>query len=264
MTLPDSPIHSTFIDTPEGVVHARLAGDGPALLMLHHTASAGAMFEALIAVLACDFQCIAPDTPGYGCSPPLGRPVSVPGYADAMLGVLDVLGVERTVIVGHHTGAAIGGYLAATHPQRIDRLILIGPPVLTDEQKSDLLARLPPWEVRADGAHLLETWQRIQRRMPPGAPLALIQREVWLTLGAAEQAHHTYRAVFEHDVRRDLTTITCPALLMAGEHDSLAACIEPAQALMPSAQTRIFAGAGTYLCDTHTHIVADAIRAFVP
>ena len=56
--------------------------------------------------------------------------------------------------------------------------------------------------------------------------------------------------------------IACPTLVMAGEHDSLRACVEPAWRALPNGQMCILPGAGTYVCERQTEAVAALLREF--
>jgi pimeloyl-ACP methyl ester carboxylesterase len=80
-----------------------------------------------MAALARDFQVIAPDQRGLG---PTDKP---PDGSDSatLAALLEALGQERFAVVGHDTGRIIGYALAAGHPDRIGRLVLVevpGPP----------------------------------------------------------------------------------------------------------------------------------------
>jgi haloalkane dehalogenase len=69
---------------------------------------------------------IAPDAPGFGESPALPpeayRTEAVVGLVQ---GVLDERGVERAVLMGHSWGGTVMTAFAATHPQRVEGLVLV-------------------------------------------------------------------------------------------------------------------------------------------
>ena len=67
---------------------------------------------------------IAMDTIGYGESyKPAGR-CDIEDYARGAVALLDGLGIASSAVVGHHTGAVIAMELAASHPDRVERLVL--------------------------------------------------------------------------------------------------------------------------------------------
>jgi 4,5:9,10-diseco-3-hydroxy-5,9,17-trioxoandrosta-1(10),2-diene-4-oate hydrolase len=107
------------------------AGDGPALLLLHGGgpgATGTSNFIRNIAVLARHFRLIVPDLPGYGRSTKgINRADPFGDLADAMLGLLDALGVEKAHALGNSLGGACALRLALERPERISRLVLLGP-----------------------------------------------------------------------------------------------------------------------------------------
>jgi pimeloyl-ACP methyl ester carboxylesterase len=104
----------------------RRAGEGPAaVLLLHGFPDSSRLWRHQVAALTgAGLRVIAPDLRGYGDS---DRPARVADYAipaivaDAV-GLLDALGVERAHVVGHDWGAVVAWVLAATRPERVDRL----------------------------------------------------------------------------------------------------------------------------------------------
>lgn len=88
--------------------HVRAAGRGPALLLLHGTGASGDSFRGLMPLLAERFTVFAPDLPGHAESrpPPWFKP-TLPAMAAALRELLDALGAEPAVAVGHSAGAAL-------------------------------------------------------------------------------------------------------------------------------------------------------------
>jgi magnesium chelatase accessory protein len=90
--------------------HVQLSGDerAPPLLLLHGTGAATHSWRDVAPLLAKQFRVIACDLPGHGFTRgSLGRP-SLPAVAKAVAGLMDVLGIEPEIIVGHSAGAAVG------------------------------------------------------------------------------------------------------------------------------------------------------------
>jgi pimeloyl-ACP methyl ester carboxylesterase len=85
-------------------------GSGPPLVLLHGVGHRRQAWNAVVELLAPYRELILVDLPGHGESPPLvtdGRP-PVPVLLDAVLGLLDELGLERP----HLAGNSLGGRLA--------------------------------------------------------------------------------------------------------------------------------------------------------
>ena len=106
-------------------------GEGPALLLLHGGgpgATGLANFVRNIPELAKHFRLIVPDLPGYGRSTKgIDRADPFGDLAGAMLGLLGALGVEQAHALGNSLGGACALRLALERPERIGRLVLLGP-----------------------------------------------------------------------------------------------------------------------------------------
>jgi len=88
--------------------HVQVSGQGPVLLLLHGTGSATHTWRGPTPLLANDFTIVAPDLPGHGFT--TGRPpqgLSLPGMSRAVHALLQELGLQPAVVVGHSAGAAI-------------------------------------------------------------------------------------------------------------------------------------------------------------
>ncbi len=93
--------------------------------MLHGVQSGADLFlPHPLYALAADFHVIAPDLPGFGGSGLMAEYGMVP-YANVMFAFMQALGCERFCIMGHSMGAQIGIVMAAMHPERIHRLLLV-------------------------------------------------------------------------------------------------------------------------------------------
>ena len=78
-------------------------------------------------VLAQRFHVVAPDIVGFGSTErPLGAEYGMELWREHLLGVLDALGLSRVSVVGNSFGGALALSMAVAHPERIDRLVLMG------------------------------------------------------------------------------------------------------------------------------------------
>lgn len=112
----------------ERTVGYREAGSGPPVILLHCSSSHGGQWKPLMAMLAPEFRCLAPDLPGYGASAaPLddGRPCSVHDLAVAGA-MLDLAGAPAH-LVGHSLGGTVAAAAALTWPQRVASLTMFEP-----------------------------------------------------------------------------------------------------------------------------------------
>ncbi len=119
---------SRFLETDKGRLHYHEAGSGPALLLLHGSGpgvTGWANFQGNLPFFSRHFRTIILDAPGYGKSDPAdGDPVAV--ARDAVVALMDGLGIGAAHVVGNSYGGIVGGHLAASHPDRVLRYITIG------------------------------------------------------------------------------------------------------------------------------------------
>lgn len=112
----------------DGQQAVREAGRGAAIVLLHGIGSGAASWLQVAMALSDRARVIAWDAPGYGQSTPLPMPAPTAGDYAARLGqLLDALGVERCVLVGHSLGALAAAAFAQRQPQRVSRLVLLSP-----------------------------------------------------------------------------------------------------------------------------------------
>ena len=106
------------------------AGEGPPVVLVHGSGpgvTAYANWRLVIPALSDRFRVIAPDMVGFGFSErPDGADYSVQTWADQVVGLLDALGLDKASIVGNSFGGAIALRMASQHPERVDKLVLMG------------------------------------------------------------------------------------------------------------------------------------------
>jgi pimeloyl-ACP methyl ester carboxylesterase len=104
----------------------RVAGTGPAILLIHGIGDNSTTWEKVQSKLAQRFTVIAPDLLGHGKSDKPRADYSVAAYANGMRDLLSVLDIERVTVVGHSLGGGVAMQFAYQFPQLVERLILVG------------------------------------------------------------------------------------------------------------------------------------------
>jgi pimeloyl-ACP methyl ester carboxylesterase len=114
-------IRTNYLESGSGDEHVVLVhGSGPGV-------TSYANWRLVLPVLGEDFHCVAPDMVGFGYSErPENPDYSVQTWADQTLGVMDALGIGRAHMIGNSFGGAIALRLATQHPERVDKLVLMG------------------------------------------------------------------------------------------------------------------------------------------
>ncbi|WP_165670363.1 alpha/beta fold hydrolase [Metapseudomonas otitidis] len=110
-------------------VAVRECGQGPVVVLLHGIGSGSASWLHCAQRLAEGHRVIAWDAPGYGLSTalPEGQP-RAQHYVARLEALLEALGVDRCVLVGHSLGALMAtAYASGSGARRVARLVLLSP-----------------------------------------------------------------------------------------------------------------------------------------
>ena len=249
----------------ERQVHYRRAGSGPLLLALHQSPQSSRELEPLMEQWSEYFTIVAPDSPGYGLSDPLGiDEAELSDFADATVEFMDAIGAERFGIYGFHTGGMIGVAIAHGHAERVTGFACNGIAVPTDTELKEILAvYLPRFEPRWDGGHLAWLWAKTREQtiffpwhnrtlagrmdFPMPSPEHQ-QNSVCEFLRAGDHYHVGYRAAFVFHAERIVPELTVPGLFTAAVWDPLQPhldrlentpdCVEVAKSETPAEATQ--------------------------
>ncbi len=123
--LPGVILHPQSVITAKGTVEFDIAGDGPVVLAMH--GGIGGCDQARIMANWIDpqqYRIVSPSRPGY-LGTPLETGQTIEQQADAMIALMDILDVERAVILGASAGGPPAYMAAIRHPNRVVGLIVI-------------------------------------------------------------------------------------------------------------------------------------------
>jgi 4,5:9,10-diseco-3-hydroxy-5,9,17-trioxoandrosta-1(10),2-diene-4-oate hydrolase len=212
-------------------------GAGPPLVFVHGLSGCWPNWLEQLAVFAADHRVIALDLPGFGHSPGEAGEVSMHGYAQLLETLLAQLGLERVTLIGNSMGGLIAAELAASFPQRAERLVLVSPAGIST-YRNRLTTRLMPAVTRlqqalalgaawtASHADGLATRPRSRELVLAGvvahpsrlpAPLAAEQ----LRGAGTDGFLSALEAILDFDLRPRLALISCPTLIVWGTKDRL-------------------------------------------
>ena len=147
------------------------------------------------------------DRRGYGRSSPFGAAPRTPSYlaqeADALAKLLAARGVTHAVLFGHSDGGSIALLAAARHPHGVTAAIVEAAHVFVEEIT---LAGIRDAREQLRSTELRERLQRHHGPNTDGITSAWI--DTWLS--------PEFR---DWNIESDLAAITCPLLVLQGEHD---------------------------------------------
>ncbi len=104
----------------------RMAGSGPAVLLVHGVSDRSESWLPIMGRLAENYTVIAPDLLGHGASDKPRADYSVAAFSNGMRDLLDVLDIDTATVVGHSLGGGVAAQLSYQYPERVERLVLVG------------------------------------------------------------------------------------------------------------------------------------------
>jgi 4,5:9,10-diseco-3-hydroxy-5,9,17-trioxoandrosta-1(10),2-diene-4-oate hydrolase len=128
-----TPPFGRLVKLPSGYeLHLRETGEGPPVVFIHGSgpgASATSNFKQNVPpIAAAGYRCVLPDMIGFGwSSKPTGIDYTLDLFATTLIELLDQLGLKRCVMVGNSLGGAIAMRVAILQPERVSKLVLMGP-----------------------------------------------------------------------------------------------------------------------------------------
>jgi epoxide hydrolase 4 len=220
--LPDVGIElrEGYAEVGDQTLHYVEAGDGPLIVLLHGFPEFWFAWRRQIEPLAAaGFRVVAPDTRGYNLS---SKPEGFEDYAVELLandirGLIEELGAESALLVGHDWGGSIAWTVAMNHPEVVERLAILN--------------AAHPRRLQ-EGLHhpsqLRKSWHFFRHFLQDANPPYTDQEieryvEAWSQPGAASGMINYYRASVrssQKEAAAKLRPISAPTLVIWGERDS--------------------------------------------
>lgn len=217
------PLKSLVLEGRELTYQER--GDSETVLLLVHGFPLDhQMWQFQVDAFAEQYRVIAPDLPGFGQSGLVGPQAhAMSQYADTLALLLSRLRIPRVIYCGLSMGGYIGWQFYFRYQPLVERLIICDSRAIADSPDAaagreataqrvlqqgsgvvadQMLSKLFAPETLASGAEYVQRTAEVMRETPPEAVAAALR-------GMAQR----------RDVTRQLAEITCPSLLLGGEHD---------------------------------------------
>jgi pimeloyl-ACP methyl ester carboxylesterase len=219
---------SQWISVDGQAIHCRIRGKGAPIVLLHDEGSSLHTWNQWLDSLSLKYKVISVDMPGFGLTGPNPRgSYSTFMYASFLEHFTDTLQLQRFTLAGVGLGAQIAWFYASEHPERLDKLILIGAAGFEKNGTSviTLLGRTPVvnsilWHItpRAFFKIMLEEIYADDRLVSD----SLIQRHFDLALRPGNRKAFTDRvSVQENRPPSDFVEqITTPSLILWGAEDA--------------------------------------------
>lgn len=222
-------------------------GKGFPVLLIHGLAGDHTAWLPQLAAWKDKYRVIAFDNPGSGASSLVSGPAGTADLADATLGLMDQLGIEKAHVVGRSMGGAVAQQMVLKAPDRLQSMALaasfarldpVGAQVITNLQQ--LLAWRKSWAEWAPHAvYLFVAPKFFNENAELMAKITALVSDEGRDMASYD---HLATACLEHDTLDDLSAIQTPSLVMGGRFDPI--CSMTAQNWMyeklPNAELEVF------------------------
>lgn len=203
-------------------IRYEVSGQGSkTLVLLHEMGGALESWSYVIPKLQPGWRVVRYDWRGMGMSQKVVGDITIEEHAQDLRNLLDYLEIgEPVYLSGCAVGGAIALYFAATHPERTAGIVAICPATgVTPEkralnlQRADLMAEVGMTEEVIAG--LNNSYPPVMRKDPE------VYRNYLARSGTNDGRSYaaTIRMLSNLNIRAELATISCPTMLLAGEHD---------------------------------------------
>ena len=255
--LTDTGSRNLFIETN---------GTGPDVVMIHGLGGATPFYDPLVNDLATDFRFTRYDFNGHGRTPLSGE-LSIDTLTEELAEVIQTqTSAGKAHVIGHSMGTLVVQQLAATRPELVDRIVLLGP-VRAQPDKAKVATRERAATVRTKGMSAVAdsisqgaTADQAAQHNPLIRPLV---RE--LLLGQHPESYAQACEALAAAENPDLSKIIAQTLLITGDEDKVStpATNEAMKAELANAERHTVTGIGHWHVLEAPDFVADFVHTFL-
>src|SRR4051812_43824635 len=181
--------------SPATALAYEVNGSGPALILLHGLSGSGRWWGRNVPAFTSSFRTYVVDLPGFGASRRV-RWSRLDDTVDRLADWMAAEGLSRAHVAGHSLGGAVAARLAARHPERVDRLVLVNAAIRQEGKRSSPRAT--------------DVVQTVKCGLPGFAPMLvsdLLRCHPWSVVAATVDA-------LQPNGESDLARIISPTLVM--------------------------------------------------
>ena len=210
----------------QGVVHYEAYGRGKPVILLHGWLGSWGYWLNTMESLKKEYRCYALDFWGFGDSGKRRTSYQVNDFVGLVDQFMDRLGIEAAPVVGHSMGGTVAMCLALTKPQRVQRVIAVGSPVVGDSLNIFLRLAGRPWIANI-------VWHlpvALQFGIKAFSPYVVKNRNEWYQMITRDLSRTTLEAFFSSinslhktDLSARLPAMTTPLMGIYGAGDNVVA-----------------------------------------
>jgi len=132
------PARSGYVEANGVRYYYEIQGEGRPLLLLHGGLGSIDMFRPVLPAFAVGRQVIAVDLYGHGRTALTDRPFTLENMGADMDALLGKLGYGKVDVMGYSLGGGVAFQLAAQHPERVNKLVLVSTGYAADGFYADM------------------------------------------------------------------------------------------------------------------------------
>ncbi len=236
------------IVTDRGVVHYETHGRGRPVILLHGWLESWDHWLSTMETLSRHHKTYALDFWGFGESGKQGESFAVHDYIEMVNQFMERLGIEQATVVGHSMGGTVSLGVALDHPERVEKVAVVGSPIVGDglalflrlsarRSLASLFYQIFPLGVRILSPIYARDWKTWYK---------MFERDVSRT--TLESFHYSIASLRQIDLRPRLEEIKVPTLGIYGRIDRI---VNPKQGKVlalsaPQADVRYFDKSGHF------------------
>lgn len=193
----------------------KIAGKGKKVILLHGWGGNSNSFLPVFNYLSTKYCVYSIDFPGFGQSTVPDRPIGVGEYKSILLKFLDALNIDKACLVGHSFGGRVSIMLAAEHPERVDKVVLVDSAGILPKRAFKYYFRV----------YKFKLMKKLYLALSPGADKQQKVDSFYEKYGSKDYKESgsmrgTFVKVVNQDLRGYLPLIKSPTLIIWGENDN--------------------------------------------
>lgn len=258
------------VPTSFGLTHVVVSGpaDGPPVVLLHALLATAGSWYLNVGALSKTFRTYAVDVIGEANKSRPTKPIaSLEDFLSWFTELIDGLAIDTLYLVGNSYGGFTGAYYAMKLPERIRKLVLIGPASTIDSMTPFMIHMFLP-----KAAYQTLPWlpgrERVMRRSVDWMHGDLPRDPLWeplfcQTMTNGRLINKVFPRVFSRD---EFAEIRVPVLLILGEREaiykSLESAVGKARQLIPGVEIELIPGGHHITAVAQPDLVNERILRF--
>lgn len=222
-------------------IRYRTAGSGEPVLLLHGWGASIESMNPVFDEFVKHYRVVSIDFPGHGESALPPRAWQVDDFAVLVLRLMDALHLEQPHIIAHSHGGRVTLKLAALHPERVGKLVLVNSAGVPPPRSWRYYLRVMVAKFGKVSARFGGCWgERVRQRL-----YSAVASSDYM---AAGPLRGTFVNLIKEDLTPILSTIQAPTLLVWGENDTdtPVACATIMARHIPNAELVVLQRAGHF------------------